>query len=88
MPWRIRWERRALKDMAALSSRDRERISRFLLERVADRDDPRDIGAALAGPQSGYWRYRVGDYRVVANIVDAEVTVIVVRVGNRREVYR
>jgi len=88
MPWRIRWEKRALKDMVAFSPRDRERISRYLLERIADRDDPRDVGAALVGPQSGYWKYRVGDYRIIASIMDTEVTVIVVRVGNRREVYR
>jgi mRNA interferase RelE/StbE len=87
MPWRVRWEKRALKDMAALSPRDRERISRFLLERVADREDARDVGAALAGPQSGYWKYRIRDYRVIASIIDVEVTIIVVRVGNRREVY-
>jgi mRNA interferase RelE/StbE len=52
-------------------------------------DDPRSIGEALKGAKLGdFWKYRVGDYRVIARIEDREVIIIVVRVGNRKEVYR
>jgi len=58
-------------------------------ERVAQLDDPRSIGEALRGDSLGqYWKYRVGDYRIVARIVDRRLLVIVVRVGHRREIYR
>lgn len=88
MPWRVRFEKRALKDLERLGSQDRERIARFIRDRIAGRTDPREIGEALAGPFSGYWKYRVGGYRIIAAIDDEVVTVIVVRIGNRREVYR
>jgi mRNA interferase RelE/StbE len=58
-------------------------------QRVAQSADPRSIGEALTGSTLGsYWKYRVGDYRIIADIQDARICVQVVRVGNRREVYR
>lgn len=51
-------------------------------------DDPRALGSALVGEHAGYWRWRVGEYRVVARIEDARVVILVVRVAHRREVYR
>jgi len=57
--------------------------------RVAKLENPRSIGQALAGSTLGnYWKYRVGDYRIIADIQDGKLIVLVVRVGNRREVYR
>jgi mRNA interferase RelE/StbE len=56
---------------------------------VAPLENPRDIGEALKGSTLGeFWKYRVGDYRLICRIVDARITIIVIRVGNRREVYR
>ncbi|AEQ51969.1 addiction module toxin, RelE/StbE family [Pelagibacterium halotolerans B2] len=55
---------------------------------VARLDDPRQAGSALMGQLSGYWRYRIGDYRVLCRIIDGELLVLVVEVGHRREVYR
>jgi len=58
-------------------------------ERVAVSDDPRSLGKSLKGPKIGeYWRYRVGDIRVICNIVDKQMMVLVIEIGNRREVYR
>ena len=88
MPWRVRWEKQALKEAKRLSVIDRDRIARFLDERVAPLENPRDIGEALAGRWSGYWKYRVGDYRLITLIEDQMITITVVKVGNRREVYR
>jgi len=88
MPWRVRFERRAQKDLKHIGATDRVRIARFIRDRIANRSDPREIGEALAGPFAGYWKYRVGDYRLIAAIDDSIVTIMIVRVGNRREVYR
>lgn len=74
--------------MAQLGHADRERVARFIRDRVGGRDDPREIGEALSGPFSGYWKYRVGAFRVIASIDDHAVTIMIVRVGNRRDVYR
>lgn len=65
------------------------RILDFLDQRIANLDDPRSVGEALKGARLGsFWKYRVGDYRIVASIEDGAVRILVVRIGNRREVYR
>ena len=57
-------------------------------ERVAGRDDPRSTGKALTGPMGGLWRHRVVDFRVICDIQDGALRILVVQLGNRREVYR
>lgn len=86
--WAIEFDAKVDKEMARLAPKDRQRILRFLKERVAPLDNPRNLGEALAGPLSGYWKYRVGDYRVIARFENRAMVILVVRIGNRRQVYR
>jgi mRNA interferase RelE/StbE len=87
--WRIEFEDAALKELAKLDKPVARRILAFLRERVAVLDDPRSVGEALKGSRLGeFWKYRVGDYRVIVNIEDGALCVLVLKVGNRREVYR
>ena len=89
MAWRIEFEDAALKDLAKLDKPVARRILAFLRQRVAVLDDPRSVGEALKGSRLGeFWKYRVGDYRVVVHIEDGALCVLVLKVGNRREVYR
>ncbi len=89
MSWKIEFLPQAEKDMRAIDKPERARIFSFLRERVAGLDDPRSIGEALRGKELGkYWKYRVGNYRVICSIRDARITILVVNVGHRREVYR
>ena len=89
MAWLIEFEKEAESDLKKLDKQIARRIVKFLRQRVAVLDNPRRIGQALAGSTLGnYWKYRVGDYRIIADIQDARVIVQVVRVGHRREVYR
>lgn len=89
MAWRIEFEDGALKDLGQLDPPIARRILSFLRERVATLDDPHSIGEALRGSKLGeFWKYRVGDWRIICRIEDEHVTVLVVRVGNRREVYK
>ena len=89
MAWRIEFEDAALKDLAKLDKPVARRILAFLRERVAALEDPRSVGEALKGSKLGdFWKYRVGDYRVVVHIEDGALRVLVLKVGNRREVYR
>ena len=89
MPWRIEFERAAARELDKLGSDSDARILRFLRDRVAPLDDARSIGQALKGDRFGeFWRYRIGDYRVIARIDDAAALILVLRIGHRREVYR
>ena len=89
LAWRIEFDDKAKKDLAALDKSIAKRITVFLRERVSLLDDPRSIGEALKGSRLGaFWKYRVGDYRIIASIEDGALCILVVRIGNRRDVYR
>ncbi|MCU0830057.1 MAG: type II toxin-antitoxin system RelE/ParE family toxin [Rhizobiaceae bacterium] len=89
MVWKIELDRGAEKELDRLSSADAKRILLFLRDRVAKLEDPRHIGEALRGPDLGkYWKYRVGQFRIIADIQDDAVVILVLRVGHRSNVYR
>ncbi|MEG2992316.1 MAG: type II toxin-antitoxin system RelE/ParE family toxin [Citrobacter sp.] len=89
MAWRIEFEDAALKELAKLDKQVARRILVFLRERVAVLDDPRSVGEALKGSRLGeFWKYRVGDYRIITNIEDGVMRILVLKIGNRREIYR
>ncbi len=89
MAWKIELSPQALKNLSQLDQQIARRILKFLHDRLAPLDDPRSIGEALRGSRLGeFWKYRVGDYRIIASIEDGQVLVFVLRIGNRREVYR
>ena len=89
MAWRIEFDPGAEKELRKLGREPARRIVRFLADRIALLDDPRSIGEALQGSKLGdFWKYRVGDYRIIADIQDGLLLILVVRIGNRREIYR
>lgn len=89
MAWLIKFDDAALKELAKLDRQTAQRIAAFLRERVAVLDDPRSIGEALKSAKLGdLWKYRVGDYRIISNVEDGVLRIVVVKIGNRREVYR
>lgn len=89
MAWRIDLTATAAKQLGKLDKAEARRITVFLRQRLAALDDPRSMGKALTGPQLGtYWRYRVGDYRILCDIQDGALCVLMIEVGNRSEVYR
>jgi mRNA interferase RelE/StbE len=89
MAWTIELDPAASKELARFDPTVVRRILRFLDQRLAQLEDPRSIGEALKGPKFGeFWKYRVGDYRIIARIEDNKVLILVLKVGNRRDVYR
>ena len=88
MAWTIDYTDSARKQLLKLDKQTARRIVDFMDARIASVDDPRSTGKALSGPLGGFWRYRVGDYRVICDIQDGALRVLVVAVGNRREIYR
>jgi mRNA interferase RelE/StbE len=89
LAWRVDLSDTALKNLSKLDKPVALRIRGFLRERLTALDDPRSIGEALKGSKLGdLWKYRVGDYRVIARIEDDKVVILVLAIGNRKEVYR
>jgi len=89
MAWKVELSGLARRNLADLDRQAGVRILNFMSQRLAKLDDPRSIGEALKGAKLGaLWKYRVGDYRLICDIQDDVLRVLVVRIGNRREVYR
>ena len=89
MAWQIEFSPAADKALTKLGIDTQKRIVRFMRERVANMENPRSTGKALAGAVlSGLWRYRVGDYRILCNIEDKKIYILVVAIGHRRDVYK
>ena len=89
MAWQIEFSDTASKQLAKLDKPVAKRIRDFLRERVAVLNNPRSIGDALKDSEFGeLWRYRVGDWRLICKIEDQRIVITVVRLGNRREVYK
>lgn len=86
--WGIEYSGTALTQLRKLDRSVAQRIVRSIERQVNGKGDPRSSGSALSGPLGGLWRYRVGDYRVICEIRDEAVQVLVLRIGHRREIYR
>jgi mRNA interferase RelE/StbE len=86
--WRVEINRTTEKQIQKLNRAAQESIIRFLRERVEVADNPRQWGKPLHGDKGGLRRYRVGDYRLICDIQDERITVVVVTVGHRKDVYR
>lgn len=88
MAWTIEITRTAEKQIKKLHRQAQESIVRFLRERLKPADNPRQWGKPLHGDKGGLWRYRVGDYRLICDIQDEKITLLVLQVGHRKDVYR
>jgi mRNA interferase RelE/StbE len=89
MAWKIELSAQVDRDLAKLDPPLNKRILKFLHERVATLDNPRGMGQALQGSRLGeFWKYRVGDHRLICKIEDDRLLILVLRVGHRKEIYR
>lgn len=89
MSWKIELTKEVAKTIRKLDKPVAKRILKFLHERVSHLDNPRNIGEALTGSKLGdFWKYRVGDYRLICKIEDKEIYILVVQIGHRKSIYR
>lgn len=88
MAWTIEYADTAKKQLRKLDRSVARRIIDFIDERIASANDPRRLGKPLKGPLGDLWCYRVGDFRILCDIQDGALIVLVLQIGNRREVYR
>lgn len=87
--WQIEFDLAAKRELGKLDPQIAKRILKFLKTRVATQADPRKIGDALKGSTLGeFWKYRVGDFRIIASIQDKTICILVLRIGNRKEIYK
>ena len=89
MTWTVELETAAEKELDKLDPQEAKRILRFLFERVTHLENPRSIGEALQGSKfKNLWKYRVGDYRLICSLEDNVARILVVKIGDRKEIYR
>ena len=84
----IKYLKSVQKDIRKLDQRIQKKIKDYLEKKISILDDPRILGKSLQGNLSGLWRYRVGDYRIICEIRDEELIVLVVAIGHRSKIYR
>ena len=87
MKWRIEFEKEARVSLEKLDKSVRQQIEKYL-DRLLTLSDPRQRGKALTGTRSGQWRYRAGDYRIICEIRDEVLVVLVLEIGHRSNIYR
>ncbi len=87
MKWQVKIDDKALKVLSKLDKSAKTRIENFI-DQLTDVASPRSIGKALQGDLKGLWRYRVGDYRLICQIKDSQLIILVVEIGHRKDIYQ
>ena len=87
MTWTVEFDDAAAKELRKLDKQTQQEILRFFRKRIATDEDPRRFGKPLSHDLAGLWRYRVRNYRMICNIEDGKLLVLVLRVGHRKDVY-
>ena len=85
--WAVEFDDRARRELRKLAPETQQQILRYLRERIAGTEDPRQFGKPLRRNLAGLWRYRVGDYRLICRLEDDRFIVLRLQIGHRREIY-
>ena len=88
MGWTVKISNTAESQLKKLDRPIQKRIVDYLYDRVENCKNPRHFGEPLKGNKSGMWRYRVGDYRILCEIHDHELVVIILNIGHRKIIYK
>ncbi len=87
MNYKVDYTKSAIKNLKALDKPVRSMVLNWIEKNLIDCSNPRQHGKPLVGNHSGKWRYRIGDYRIIADILDDKIVILVLNVGHRREIY-
>lgn len=87
MAWKVEFDQVAVRELDRLDPQHARKILVFLADRIAGDEDPRRFGASLRSNLAGLWKYRVGDYRLICDIHEEQVLVLVLNIGHRSKVY-
>ena len=87
MKYAVEYTQQAVKDLRKLDKQTRTFILSWVEKNLVDCENPRQHGKGLTANRSGQWRYRVGDYRLIADIQDDRVVILLLHIGHRRDIY-
>ena len=87
MVWQIKFDSRAVKELKKIDKIAQKIIINYLKQQVASQENPRTFGKALKGDNRGLWRYRVGNYRIICDLLDNTMIVLIIKVGHRKSIY-
>lgn len=87
MDYKISYERKAINKLKKIDKTQQKMIVSWIEKNIMGTNNPRNYGKPLNGKMKGFWRYRVGNYRIVADIKDNEVIILIVDIGHRRDIY-
>ena len=88
MSYKLKFEKNALKSLTKIDSNQRIILMAWIQKNLDQCENPRSHGKALSGKLNNYWSYRVGDYRIVVEIIDHKLIIIIISVGHRRDIYK
>jgi len=88
MSYKLKFEKNALKSLIKMDSNQRIILMAWIQKNLDQCENPRSHGKALSGKLNNYWSYRVGDYRIVAELIDNELIIIIISIGHRRDIYK
>jgi mRNA interferase RelE/StbE len=88
LAWTIKYSESCLKELKKIDKFWQRKIIDYLEQIAESRDNPRDFGKPLLGNLSGLWRYRIGDYRVICQILDQELVILTTKISHRKDVYQ
>ena len=87
MAWKIEFSPKAKKQLLKINTIDQTTLDKFLNDKLPKTSNPKSLGASLQGNLKGFWRYRVGDYRIICQIKERQLIVLVVKIGHRKDIY-
>lgn len=87
MRYKVEYTPRAVKQLKKMDKATRALIYGWIEKNLEGCDNPRQHGKGLTANRSGQWRYRIGDYRLIAEIMDERIVILVLSIGHRREIY-
>ena len=88
MKWTVEYTQQAVKELKKLDKQTRKFILAWIEKNLVDCENPRQFGKSLTANHSGKWQYRIGDYRIITNIQDDKIVILVLNIGHRREIYK
>lgn len=86
--YKVEFTKKAIKNLSKLDKKNAKLIMSWISKNLVDCENPRQYGKDLKGDKKGIWRYRVGDYRILANIQDDKVIIMLLEIGYRKEIYK
>ena len=88
MKYTVEYTKRAIKQLKKLDKQTSALLLGWIEKNLVDCDNPRQFGKGLTANRKGEWRYRIGDYRLVADIQDAKIIILILNIGHRRDIYK